>query len=57
MADVGVDTPVRVGDVATVIGASDNEAITIDDVAEWAGTISYEVIARLGPRLARRYVT
>ncbi len=57
MADVGVDTPVRVGDVATVIGTSGPEAITIDDVAEWAGTISYEVIARLGPRLVRRYVT
>jgi alanine racemase len=34
------------GDIATVIG----DAIPVDDVAAAAGTISYEILTRLGPR-------
>ena len=34
---------------------SDGESITVDDVAEWAGTISYEILTGLGERLPRRY--
>jgi len=29
---------------------------TVDDVAARAGTIGYEILTGLGPRLARRYV-
>jgi alanine racemase len=29
--------------------------IPIDEVAGWAGTISYELLTRLGNRYARRY--
>lgn len=39
------------GEVATVIG----DGITIDRLAEWAGTNAYEIICRLGPRLTRLY--
>lgn len=31
------------------------ENITVDDVARWAGTISYEVLTALGTRYAREY--
>jgi len=56
MADVGPDTgEVRVGDVATLIGHDGALSITLDEFADWCGTISYEVITRLGPRLPRRY--
>ncbi|HEV8176836.1 MAG TPA: alanine racemase [Gemmatimonadales bacterium] len=49
MAAVGQE--VAVGDVATVFGG----LISLDQQAEAAGTISYELLTRLGPRIARRY--
>ncbi|MEO8090050.1 MAG: alanine racemase C-terminal domain-containing protein, partial [Gemmatimonadales bacterium] len=49
MAAVGED--VAVGDVATVFGG----LISLDQQAEAAGTISYELLTRLGPRIARCY--
>jgi alanine racemase len=49
MAAVGED--VAVGDVATLFGG----LISLDEQAEAAGTISYELLTRLGPRIARRY--
>lgn len=51
MVDAG-DLPVAVGDVATVIGG----LISIDEQATLAGTISYELLTGLGPRLPRRYL-
>jgi alanine racemase len=42
---------VAIGEVATVYGGM----ISIDRQAEAAGTISYELLTRLGPRVARRY--
>jgi len=48
------DVPgVAVGDVATLIGSDGGEAITVDEVALHAGTISYEVLTGLTPRLPR----
>jgi alanine racemase len=47
-----VDHDVAIGDVATVFGG----LVTLDQQASAAGTISYELLTRLGPRLARRYV-
>lgn len=42
---------IAIGEVATVYGG----IISIDRQAEAAGTISYELLTRLGPRVARRY--
>jgi alanine racemase len=50
----GVDG-VEVGDVVTVIGADGDERITAEEVAEWSGTISYEVLTAIGPRVKRSY--
>jgi alanine racemase len=56
MVDVGPDdTGVAVGDVATLVGTDGADEISLDEFAAWAGTISYEIIARLGPRLTRRH--
>lgn len=57
MVDVGAGghTDVQVGDVATLIGSDRGGEITVDEFAAWAGTISYEVLVRLGRRLHRRY--
>ena len=48
----GVDGVV-VGDTATVIGSDRQERISVDDVAELAGTISYEILTGLTGRLPR----
>jgi len=45
------DQDIAIGEVATVYGGM----ISIDRQAEAAGTISYELLTRLGPRVARRY--
>jgi alanine racemase len=50
MVDVG-EAVVRPGDVATLYGG----LVTLDEQAEVAGTISYELLTRLGPRVVRRY--
>jgi alanine racemase len=42
---------VRRGDFATLLG----EGISVDELAAWGGTISYEVLARLGNRYRRVY--
>jgi alanine racemase len=50
------DVPgVQIGDVATLIGADGDERITAEEVGEWSGTISYEVLTSIGPRVERRY--
>ena len=46
------DGAVKRGDYATLIG----DGITVDEVAERAGTIGYEVLTRLGRRFSRVYI-
>ncbi|MBR9989711.1 MAG: alanine racemase [Gemmatimonadetes bacterium] len=43
----------RAGDVATLIGSDGDACITLDEVAEQAETISYEILTGLRPRLPR----
>jgi alanine racemase len=44
------------GDVVTLLGADGGELITCEDLAEWAGTIPYEVLTNLNTRIPRVYV-
>jgi alanine racemase len=46
----------EVGDTATLIGRDGDAEITLDEVAELAGTISYEILTGLTRRLPRVYV-
>lgn len=46
---------VRAGDEAVLIGRQGTEEISADEVAETQGTISYEVLCRIGPRVPRVY--
>jgi len=39
--------------VATLIGSDGQEQVTADQLADWAGTINYEIVARLGAHLRR----
>jgi alanine racemase len=52
--DVGGLPPdaVRVGDPVELIGPT----VGVDEVAAAAGTISYEILTRMGRRLVREYV-
>lgn len=53
MLDVTDIEKVERGDIAVVIGKSGGVEISVCDVAEQAGTISTEVLNRLGTRLKR----
>ena len=55
MVDAGPADDVHVGEIATLIGAEGSHAITVDEFAGWAGTVAYEILARLGARVPRRY--
>jgi alanine racemase len=46
----------RAGDAATLIGRDGDEEIRVDEVARRVGTISYEILTGLGPRLPRVYL-
>jgi len=55
MLDV-TDIPCEVGDVATLIGRDGDDLLTIDDVAESAAMLSYELLVGLKLRVGRVYV-
>jgi alanine racemase len=41
------------GDAATLIGPDGDERVAVEELAEQAGTINYEILARLSPALPR----
>ncbi|HET8740153.1 MAG TPA: alanine racemase [Acidimicrobiia bacterium] len=45
-----------IGDEVVLLGRQGDEEITADEWAEELGTISYEVICSIGPRVPRRYL-
>jgi alanine racemase len=51
--DCGGDDSVRPGDEVVLLGTQGDEAITADDWARMLGTISYEVVCGVGPRMPR----
>ena len=52
----GTDLPLRIGDEVVLIGKQGDLEISVDQVAEKAGTISYEILTGIGKRIARIYV-
>jgi alanine racemase len=56
MVDVG-DAPVRVGDRATLFGDPTSGVPSAADWAIAAGTIDYEIVTRIGPRVTRVYAS
>lgn len=53
LVDLGHIPEAERGDEVVLIGAQGEEAVTAEMLAELTGTINYEVLARLGPHLAR----
>ncbi len=56
LVDVGSSGDVRAGDEVVLIGRQGDEEITAAEWAERLGTIAYEVLLGLGPRVPRRVV-
>jgi alanine racemase len=53
VVDCGDDDSVRPGDEVVLLGRQGDEVITADDWAAMLGTISYEVVCGVGPRMPR----
>jgi alanine racemase len=50
------DADVGVGDEVVLLGAQGDSEITADEWAKMLGTISYEIVCGIGPRVPRRYL-
>jgi alanine racemase len=57
MVDVTRVPGVSVGEPTTLIGSDGDESITIDDLAAWADTASYEILCGISKRVPRIYRT
>jgi len=44
------------GDEVTLLGEADGESISAQDLADWAGTIPYEVLTNINTRVPRVYI-
>jgi alanine racemase len=55
MLDLG-DDDLAVGDRVVLFGSGASGEPTAQDWADATGTISYEIVTRVGSRVARRYV-
>jgi alanine racemase len=46
------------GDEVILIGEAENgERVTVEDLAEWAGTIPYEILTNINTRVPRVYIS
>jgi alanine racemase len=55
VVDIGPDCDVAVGDEAVLVGRQSGEEITLTELADLAGTISYELACLISPRVPRVY--
>jgi alanine racemase len=55
MVDVTDLASVQVGEIVTLIGHQGQDSIWADEVADWIGTIPYEVLCGIGSRVPRLY--
>ncbi|HEU4480646.1 MAG TPA: alanine racemase [Actinomycetota bacterium] len=56
MVDVG-EADLEVGDVVTLLGSDDGDAISAEELARLIGTINYEVATRIPSRVPRIYLS
>jgi alanine racemase len=55
MVDCG-DDDVAVGDEAVLFGRQEDEQVSVEDWSRALGTITYEVVCAVSPRVPRDYV-
>ena len=56
LADVSHLEGVEVGEEVVLLGRSDTETVTADELAEISGTIPYEILCKISKRIMRVYV-
>lgn len=56
MVDLTEHGDARVGEEVILIGRQGQEAIMADEIAEKSGTIAYEILCGIGPRVPRAYI-
>ena len=56
MIDCEFDSSVMVGDEVVLVGKQGEHSVTADDWAEALGTIGYEIVCGISPRIFRRYL-
>jgi alanine racemase len=56
MVDVGHIPQVSVGDEVVLLGKQGNEQISAEELAGLAGTIPYEIVCSIAPRVPRVYI-
>jgi alanine racemase len=54
VVDIGNDE-IEVGDEVVLIGRQGDEHIRVEEWADLIGTINYEIVCQIGPRMPRRY--
>jgi len=57
MLDISRKPKSKIGDEVVLIGQSKSKKITAQDVADWAGTINYEIVTRIPDHIPRVYLT
>jgi alanine racemase len=55
MANIEWDSAYN-GDEVILLGESSDQRITVEDLAEWAGTIPYEILTNINTRVPRLYI-
>ena len=55
MVDVSKVRSVKLGSTAIILGKEGKVSVSAEELADWAGTISYEIVCNLGSRLPRVY--
>jgi alanine racemase len=53
--DISPISSVKVGDSVTLLGRDGREVISPEEMANWAGTSSYEIVTRINPLIKRIY--
>ncbi|MFQ5449079.1 MAG: alanine racemase [Nitrospinaceae bacterium] len=57
LADVTGVPEAEVGDEVVLFGRQGKAVITVDEMAQWADTLSYEILCNVGKRVPRVYLT
>jgi alanine racemase len=55
MVNIEEDSAFNEDDIL-LVGESDGERITVEDLAQWAGTIPYEILTNINTRVPRVYL-
>ena len=55
IVDLGADSTAQSGDWVTVFGSGADGEYTVDDWGAASGSINYELVTRIGPRVPRIY--